>query len=100
MKKDKGSGKAKGKDPVLDALKKASKGLLFPSETDAPLEPFVWEDGGDKLTEGHVLKLAGTDEGTTVEQTSLEELFRTVPPEDKAKFDRLAQVLKEQLSSI
>ena len=26
----KGSGK--GKDPVLDALKKASKGLLFPSE--------------------------------------------------------------------
>ena len=23
------------KDPVLDALKKASKGLLFPSETDA-----------------------------------------------------------------
>ena len=41
---------AKAKNPTLEALKKASKGLLWPSESDAPLEPFVWEDGG-KLTE-------------------------------------------------
>ena len=32
---------------MLDALKKASKGLLFPSETDAPLEPSVWEGTRD-----------------------------------------------------
>ena len=27
------------KNPAVDALAKASKGLLFPSETDAPLKP-------------------------------------------------------------
>jgi hypothetical protein len=97
MKKDKGSGKAK--DPVLDALKEASKGLLFPSESEAPLEPFAWEGGG-KLTDKQVLKLAGAEEGTTVEQMSLADLFQTVPPEDKAKFDKLAQALQEQLSGI
>ena len=30
-------------DKLLAALRSAAKGLLFPSETDAPFEPFVWE---------------------------------------------------------
>jgi hypothetical protein len=30
----------------VDALWKAAKGLLFPSESDAPLEPFLLEDSG------------------------------------------------------
>ena len=34
------------------------------------------------------------------EQQSLNEFFRAVPPEDRAKFDELARVLKEQLSDI
>src|SRR5947208_10111072 len=89
----------KAKDPVLDALKQASKGLLFPSESEAPLEPFLWQDGG-KLTRKRLLELAGAEEGTAVEEVSLTELLRTVPPEDKAKFDRLAKVLQEQLSGI
>ena len=37
MKKD----SDKAKDPALDALQKASKGLLWPSESEAPLEPFL-----------------------------------------------------------
>jgi hypothetical protein len=36
-------------DSTLAALKKASQGLMMPSESEAPFEPFVWE-GGDKLT--------------------------------------------------
>ena len=87
------------KDPVLDALKKASKGLLFISETDAPLEPFAWEGGG-KLTKARLLELAGAEKGTAVEQTTLEDFFGAVPSEDREKFDQLAQVLKEQLSGI
>jgi Nuclease A inhibitor-like protein len=51
----------KDKEPVLDALRRASKGLLYTSETDAPLEPFVWKGAGDKLTEAQVLKLAGAE---------------------------------------
>ena len=77
---------AKAKDPVLDALKKASKGLLFISETDAPLEPFAWEGGG-KLTAARVREVAGAEEGAAVEQTTLERFFEVVPSEDKEKFD-------------
>ena len=64
------------------------------------MEPFAWEGGPDKLTRKDVLKLAGEDEGAEVEEQSLDEFFRVVPPEDKAKFDELAKVLKEQLSEI
>ena len=77
--------KDKDKDPVLDALKQASKGLLFPSESEAPLEPFAWKDGG-ALTHERLLELAGAEEGTSVKETDLAALLRTVPPEDKAKF--------------
>jgi hypothetical protein len=31
----------KGKEPILDALAQASKGLQFPSETEADFKPFV-----------------------------------------------------------
>jgi hypothetical protein len=93
------SAKDKGKDPTLDALKAASKGLLFPSESEAPLEPFAWKDGG-ALTHERLLELAGAEAGTSVEETDLATLLRTIPPEDKAKFDRLAKVLQEQLTGI
>ena len=87
------------KDAVLDALKQASQGLLFPSETDAPLEPFAWE-GSAKLTKNKVLELAGAEAGTAVEQTTLDDLLRTVPQEDKPKFDALRQALEGQLSGV
>src|SRR5947207_943653 len=91
--------KDKGKDPTLDALKKASKGLLWPSESEASLEPFVWKDGG-ALTHERLLELAGAEEGKAVEETDLNTLLRAIPPEDKAKFDKLAKVLQEQLAGI
>jgi hypothetical protein len=87
------------KHPVVDALAKASKGLLFPSESDAPLEPFLWDDGG-KLTEDRLREAAGAEEGATVEASSLDDLLRTVPSEDRAKFDKLAAAVKEQLSGV
>ena len=73
------------KDPVLDALRKASKGLRYTSETDAELTPLVWTDAP---------KVAAAKE------TTLDSSFHAVPSEDKAKFQKLAQVLKEQLSDI
>lgn len=87
------------KDPVLDALKKASKGLLFPSESDAPLEPFAWK-GGEALTAQRVLKLSGAAAGTEVEQTTLDDLFITIPKEDRPKFDALRKALEAQLSGV
>ncbi len=87
------------KDPVLDALKKASKGLRFVSETEAPLEPFVWKEGG-QLNPERLRELTGAAEGTPVEETTLSRFFRAVPSEDKAKFQQLTKALQGQLSGI
>ena len=46
------------KHPVMEVLAKASKGLLFQSETDASLKGFLWEGGGN-LTQDRVRELAG-----------------------------------------
>jgi histidine triad (HIT) family protein len=87
------------KDPVVVALAKASKGLEFPSETDAPFAAFAWK-GGDKLTDSHLLELAGEEPGTPVESMTLAGFFRVIPQEDKAKFDALANALGEQLTGV
>jgi hypothetical protein len=83
---------------AVEALAKASKGLLFPSETDAPLEPFLWE-GGDKLTKDKVGQLAGAPKGEAVEEMTLDDLLATVPEEDRPQFDKLAAAVK-QLSGV
>jgi hypothetical protein len=87
------------KDAVLDTLKKASKGLVFVSETDAELEPFAWPNG-NALTPDRLLQQVGAPKGTAVEQTMLANFFRAVPSEDKAKFQALTKTLQEQLSGI
>jgi len=69
------------------------------SSAEAPLEPLVWEDGG-ALTRKRLLELARVEDGTAVEEETLDDFFHAVPPEDKAKFDKLAQVLREQLSGV
>jgi hypothetical protein len=51
------------KNAAVDALAKASKGLLFPSETDAPLGPLLWENAGDKLSKDKVRQQAGAAKG-------------------------------------
>jgi hypothetical protein len=89
----------KAKDPVLDALAKASQGLVYTSETDAGFEPFAWKDG-DKLTEERLRQLAGAEPGTAVEQTTLDALFRLVPSEDRPQFQKLAAALQAQLSGV
>jgi hypothetical protein len=89
----------KQQSPVLDALRDASNGLVYTSETDSDLEPFLW-DGSSPLTQKRLLQLAGAKAGTQVEESSLDDFLHAVPPEDKAGFDRLAKVLGEQLSGV
>jgi hypothetical protein len=88
------------KNPAVDALAKASKGLLFPSETDAPLGPFLWEDAGDKLTKDRVRQLAGAPKGAAVSSTALDDLLSTVPEEARPQFDNLAAAIKQQVSGV
>jgi histidine triad (HIT) family protein len=84
---------------VLDALRAAAKGLVYTSETDSALEPFLW-DGSGPLTQKRLLQLAGAEAETKVEESSLDDFLHAVPPEDKGGFDRLAKVLGEQLSGV
>ena len=87
------------KDAVLDALRKASKGLQYTSETEAGFEAFAWAGGGN-LTPARVRELSGAGAGTAVEEDSLDNFFAAVPPEDKSKFDALRQALEGQLSGV
>jgi hypothetical protein len=85
--------------PAVEALKKASKGLLMPSESDAPFEPFQWDNSGD-LTADRLRQLAHAPKGSSVEEDSLDEILGQVPSEDQAKFQKLGQVIQEQLSGV
>jgi hypothetical protein len=76
------------------------KGLLFPSESEAPFQAFVWPDAGDKLSATRLRELTNASKGTAVEDLTLEELFQTVPSEDQSRFQKLADALKQQLSDI
>jgi hypothetical protein len=86
------------KNPAVDALEKAVKGLLYISETEAKLEPFLWEAG--ELNKTRILELTGAEKGTSVEETTLDAFFRTVSKEDKPRFDKLAKVIQDNLSGV
>jgi hypothetical protein len=87
-------------NPTVEALRKAARGLLLPSETDAPLKPFLWEGAGGKLSKDRVRELAGAEEGASVEETSLDDLFQAVPDEDRPQFEKLAEAIRGQLSGV
>jgi hypothetical protein len=82
---------------VLAALQQAAKGLKYTSETESPLEPFLWDDGA-ALTQKHLRELAGVE--GDVEEETLDDFLHAVPPEDRPKFDKLAAALHAQLSGI
>ena len=86
-------------NPVLESLTKASKGLLFPSETEAELEPFLWEAAAAPTRE-RLRKQAGAAADAAVEEATLAELLRTVPSEDRPKFQALQKTLEALLSGM
>lgn len=82
---------------AMDALRQASKGLMMPSESDAPFD--VVQLDGDP-SPAKLRQVAGAAKDAAIEETSLDELFRTVPSEDKGKFQKLRQVIETQLSGV
>jgi hypothetical protein len=70
-----------------------------PGETEADFEPFVWKDGGE-LTHQRLLTLSGAEPGTPVEEMTLDDFFRAVPSEVKARFQKLTRALQDQLSVV
>jgi hypothetical protein len=60
-------------DKTLTALAKASAGLLYPSETDAPFEPFVWGEAAN--TAASVRRLAGLPASARPKPQSLDDFL-------------------------
>jgi len=90
------------------ALTKASKGLLYPSETDAPFEVFAWKNGTGALTPARLLGLAQLDPASPVAMATVDDFFAPLIAEkdwhgreEKAivqKFEELRQAVDAQLT--
>jgi hypothetical protein len=98
------------KSEIVTALQKASQGLLFPSETDAPFEAFEWPGEQGKPDKARVLQLAGVSPGTPVKVKSPDAFFKDATTEqdwhkdeEKAEVQRFKQLvgtLKETLADV
>ena len=85
-------------NPILKELKDAAKGLLFPSESDAPVEAFVWPGAAGPPDEAAVRANAKVAKDTPVKQVTLADLARTIPEESRGDFLPLFGVLGHHLS--
>lgn len=61
-------------DDAYEQIAEAAEGLIFISETDAPIEPFRWEKANE-VTEQVVRKMANVEADTPVEETEAETFF-------------------------
>jgi hypothetical protein len=94
----------------LSDLQKASEGLLFQSETDAPFEAFDWPGEQGKPEKARVLGRAGAAPGTPVKVKGLDSFFKDATEEQDwhdeqeqqqvQRFQHLVGALKEALADI
>jgi hypothetical protein len=85
-------------NPVLEELRTAVKGLLFPSETDEPLEAFAWPGAAGPPTEATLRANIKADKDAPVEQVTLADLAKTIPEESRGDFLPLFGLLGHHLS--
>jgi len=87
------------KPSVLTILGKAAEGLRYPSETDAPFEPFSWGRVQGDLTPQAAAKLAGAAADAPVEEQSADDFFQYLDAAENAdQFRKLRQAILAQLS--
>lgn len=65
---------------ITDRLSTLSKDLLFPSESEYPLEPFTWES--TSLTPETILTRSQKPADTLIESITLEEFFAPVTTDE------------------
>lgn len=85
-------------NPILKELKDAAKGLLFPSETDAPIEVFAWPGVAGSPDETTLRANAKVGKGAPIERVTLADLAKTLPEESRSEFFPLFAILTRQLS--
>lgn len=98
-----------GTADLATRLEQAVAGLLYPSETDAPIEVFAWRDQ-TPFSQQALLASSGHDEKTALKTIDLERFFAPVTtpqawhgPEEQERtkrFTALRDLLKSELEEI
>jgi hypothetical protein len=83
-------------DKVIAPIARATSGLLYPSETDASIEPFVWSEG--KNTAAVVRGLAGLPRTAKCRQVSLDDFFGDL--NDEKEFQALRAAIEATLTDV
>jgi hypothetical protein len=96
-------------EELFIALREATSGLLFMSESDYPLEVISWS-GSDQLSPEYLRRKAGLDAASLLVETDLETFFRVAAGEQEwkgeaelivaRKYQHLMRLLKENLTEI
>jgi len=84
--------------PVPKALKDATKGLVFISETDSPVTPFAWPAG--PISVAGVREQAGANPDAKVQEVSLAEIMRAVPASVRGSYFPLLVALLDFPSGV
>jgi hypothetical protein len=101
----------KDQSSLMAGLEEASRGLLFQSEADYPLEPFLIEDTGEgPITAQRVLEVMGHPPSAPVEEVAPERFFERATKEQEwhneeeretvRRFRELVERLEESLTGI
>jgi hypothetical protein len=91
-------------DDAAAAIQKASAGLLYPSESDAPFDLVRWDAGRGDPSPATLAALTGgkgKKKARPVEQVSPDEFFAALAEtDDAARFKALEQTLKKYLTDL
>jgi hypothetical protein len=90
-------------DDAAATIQKASAGLLYPSESDAPFDLVRWEAAKGDPTPAAVAGIGskGRKKGRPVEEVSPDEFFAPLAEtDDAARFKSLEQVLRKTLTDL
>jgi hypothetical protein len=91
-------------DDAAAAISKASAGLVYPSESDAPFDLVRWDAASGDPSPATVATLAGGKgkrKARPVEEVTADEFFAALAEtDDAARFRALAQVLRTHLADL
>lgn len=82
---------------ISDLLSTLSKDLLFPCESEYPLEPFTWESA--TITPETILERSHKPADTPIESITLEDFFTTVTT-DEDWFDDEDRVIAQRFRDL
>lgn len=87
--------------PEIQALRKASAGLMYPSESDVPFDVFRWETSGSPQAFARDAVAFHVEKGRAIEEIAIEPFFSEIAGAlDPHKLSELRRTLQTQLSGL